>query len=134
MNVWHKELLLTAHHLLSSVITFKNLLTQTTPMTKKSPKQINKERIEHLFEQAYAMRIKEHALSNRYVFLARKLSAKAKVRIPQHMKRLFCKQCGNYFIPGKNYTVRTTGKTITYTCKSCGKWTRLGYKKRKNTS
>lgn len=97
-------------------------------MTKKSPREINRERIEHLFAQAYAMRFKDYALSKRYVFLARKLSSKAKVRIPQQFKRLFCKHCGAYFIPGKNYTVRTTGKTITYTCKECGKWMRIGYK------
>ncbi len=84
-------------------------------------------RIQHLFEEAENIKNKNPELAKRYITLVRKLSLKAKIKIPLELKRRFCRHCYAYFIPGKNYTVRTTGKTITYTCKSCGKWMRFGY-------
>ncbi len=102
-------------------------------MTKDFKKKLKGQiigRINYLFSQAEEQRSKPE-LGKRYVFLARKLSSKAKVRIPRELKRKFCKHCNLYFIAGTNYTVRTTGKTITYTCKSCGNWTRIGYKNKK---
>ena len=95
---------------------------------KKHQSQIES-RIRHLFNEAHEVRITDPSSASRYVFLARKLAAKAKVRIPRELKRQFCKQCNTLFIPGKNYTVRTTGKTISYTCKVCKKITRIGYNK-----
>ena len=80
------------------------------------------------FNEAEAVKNKNITLSQRYVILARKLSLKKKVKIPKELKRRFCKYCYTYFIAGKNYAVRITGKTITYTCKNCGKWMRFGYK------
>ena len=95
---------------------------------KKHQSQIES-RIRHLFDEAQEVRISDTSSASRYVFLARKLAAKAKVRIPRELKRQCCKYCNTFFIPGKNYTVRTTGKTISYTCKVCKKITRIGYKK-----
>jgi ribonuclease P protein subunit RPR2 len=95
---------------------------------KKKQQQQIESRISHLFSEAHDVREKDPSLASRYVFLARKLSAKAKVRMRREFKRKFCKHCNSYFVPGKNYTVRTTGKTVTYTCKNCGKWMRIGYK------
>lgn len=85
-------------------------------------------RIRHLFDEAYEVRISDPSSASRYIFLARKLAAKAKVRIPRELKRQFCKACNIFFVHGKNCTVRTTGKTISYTCKVCKKITRIGYK------
>lgn len=97
-------------------------------MTKEKFKNQILSRIQHLFDEAEAIKNKKPELAQRYVFIARKLSQRAKVKIPKIFKRRFCKHCSAYFIPGKNYRVRTTGKTITYTCKTCNKWMRFGYK------
>ena len=97
---------------------------------KKYGQQITT-RMHNLFTEAEGIKSTDPVLASRYVHLARKLSAKAKVRMPRELKRKFCKHCNAFFIPGKNYTVRTTGKTITYTCKICGKITRIGYKTKK---
>ena len=102
-------------------------------MTKDFKKKLKEQilnRINSLFFQAEEQKAKPE-LGARYVLFARKLSSKSKIRIPKELKQRFCKHCNPYFIAGKNYTVRTTGKTITYTCKSCGKWTRIGYKSKK---
>ncbi len=88
--------------------------------------------IQNLFSKAERIKNRDQIFTSQCVHLARKLSSKAKVPIPRELKRRFCKYCDTYFIPGRNYRVRTTGKTITYTCKSCGKWTRVGYKNNKN--
>lgn len=97
-------------------------------MAKEKFKNQILSRINTLFREAEAIKNKRADLAQRYVFLARKLSQKAKIKIPRELKRHYCKHCSAYFIPGKNYRVRTTGKTITYTCKTCGKWMRFGYK------
>lgn len=112
----------------------KRKQTIVTKGFKKKIKEQTIARINSLFCFAEEQKNKPE-LGKRYVFLARKLSSKTKVRIPRELKRRFCKYCNTYFIAGRNYRVRTTGKTITYTCSSCGKWTRIGYKnktKRRN--
>jgi len=50
-------------------------------------KQIAKDRIQYLFEQAELKFNKNPALSNRYVTLARKLAMKYKIRMPRELKR-----------------------------------------------
>lgn len=97
---------------------------------QKYAQQITK-RMTDLFTEAEAVKNTDPTLASRYVHLARKLSAKAKVRMSRELKRKFCKHCDSYFVPGKNYTVRATGKTVTYSCKNCGKWMRIGYKPKK---
>ena len=97
---------------------------------KKQQKEIAKERIKQLFKQAALQFNKNKSLANRYVTLARKIAMKYKVKFTSAQKRKFCKHCYCFLMPGKNCTVRTTGKTITYTCKNCKKFTRVGYKKK----
>ena len=55
------------------------------PRDSKKIKQIAKERIEILFEQA--SKAKNQALANRYVTLARKIQMKARIRMPRNLKR-----------------------------------------------
>ena len=105
-------------------------MTDKPSYKQKYTQQITK-RMQDLFTEAEGVKNTDPVLASRYVHLARKLSAKAKVRMPRAFKRKFCKHCEAYFVAGKNYTVRTTGKTITYTCKNCNKWTRIGYKLKK---
>ena len=98
---------------------------------KDSHKRIAKERISHLFEQAFSAYNKDPKRSNRYVELARKIAMKYKVKFPSALKRQFCKHCYVYLMPGDNCLIRLTGKTITYSCKVCKKFSRIGYKQKK---
>ncbi|MFA6889349.1 MAG: hypothetical protein WC254_07680 [Candidatus Woesearchaeota archaeon] len=94
-------------------------------MKQNKHKQVQQihNRVNHLFEEAKQA---SSVLAKRYVWLARKLCTKSRTRMPKELKRKFCKYCNTYFKQG-NYRVRTTGKTITYTCKECNKIMRIGY-------
>jgi ribonuclease P protein subunit RPR2 len=87
-----------------------------------------KQRIKQLFEQAEEMFSKDTKLSDRYVYLARKIAMKYKVKLTSDQRRKFCKHCYSFLMPGRNCRVRLTGKTVTYSCKNCKKFTRVGYK------
>ncbi len=93
---------------------------------KKQQKKIAKNRIIKLFnlaeEYALSGRLK---FSDRYVFLARKLSMRYLVPIPPKYKRRFCKNCYTYLLPGKNCRVRIHGKKIVTYCHNCKKYTRF---------
>lgn len=100
------------------------------PHKKKSEnfKEIARERIKILFEQA-DLRFKEDSnLSDRYVFLARKIAMKYKVHIPKELKRRFCKHCYKFLMPGANSRVRNTNGKIVYFCKNCKKYMRFPLK------
>ncbi|MFW6120319.1 MAG: ribonuclease P protein component 4 [Petrotogales bacterium] len=93
---------------------------------KRIQKRIAKNRIQRLFRLAekYALRDRLE-LSDRYVFLARKLSMRYLVPIPKEFKRRFCKHCYSYLLPGINCRVRIhRGKIVTY-CYNCKKYTRI---------
>ena len=102
---------------------------------KESIKDIAKERIDILFEEAKKQAIKSRLkLSNKYIFIARKISSKFKIKIPRELKRKFCHKCYHYLYPGINCTVRTNKRTqsVEYECKDCGKINRYPYIKEKH--
>lgn len=94
---------------------------------KAEEKEIALRRINTLFEEA--RKTKEQELADRYVELARKISMKAKVRIPSELKRRFCKHCHSHFRSG-NYRVRLQGRKVVYYCLKCKHYTRFPYVKR----
>ena len=65
-------------------------------------REIARQRIEILFQQAKEKFPKSPSLSNRYVKLARELAMKVKIRMPVELKRRFCKHCYSYLVPSKN--------------------------------
>jgi ribonuclease P protein subunit RPR2 len=98
----------------------------TIPKSKQ--KEIAKERIEILFEQAKLQFPKNKSLANRYVTLARKLAMKVRVRIPQEYKRKFCKHCHKYLQPGINSRTRTRDGKVIISCLECKKFMRIPIK------
>jgi len=92
---------------------------------QKEMKEIARQRIVYLFEQAEIKFNKNPALSNRYVTLARKLAMKYKIRISPELKRKFCKHCYKYLVPGKNCRVRTHKGKVVYSCFNCKKFMRF---------
>ncbi|MFH1240640.1 MAG: ribonuclease P [Candidatus Diapherotrites archaeon] len=75
------------------------------------------ERIYRLFELADAE--KDKTRTKRYVELARKIATRNRVRIPQELKKKFCKKCGAFLKQGVNSKIRVTKSYLCVTCKEC---------------
>jgi len=94
-------------------------------------KRIGKEQVSHFFALALEAYKDNKNLADRYMHHAKKIAMKCKIKYNSSQRRQVCKHCGAYLIPGHNLRVRMTGKTITYYCYECKKFTRLGYKEPK---
>lgn len=82
---------------------------------------------EQLFTDEFFSRLPEERRQNyadRYVRLARKISMKMQIPIPQRYKKRFCRHCHTYLRPGINCRTRTRGgKLVTY-CDNCKRFMR----------
>lgn len=94
--------------------------------------KIIRERIAHLFGQAEENAKLHPERAVRYVGLARRLSTRYRVSIPQRFKRRACKKCNRFLIPGYNVRIRINqrNKLVEYIC-DCGAVRRFGYKRMK---
>jgi len=86
------------------------------------------ERVKILFKEAGQIFKEDPKLADRYVYLARKIAMKFKVRIPRELKRKFCKHCYKYIVPNVNCRVRLHNGHLVYYCLECKKYTRFRYK------
>ncbi|MDF1532798.1 MAG: ribonuclease P [ANME-2 cluster archaeon] len=68
-------------------------------------------------------------LSRRYVFLARRIGMRHRVRMPFHLKRRICKGCGAYLVPGASCRVRVKDARVVTTCLECGYHRRIPFYK-----
>lgn len=101
-------------------------------LNKKNQKQIALKRIHRLFELAYNKANDQNfELANRYVNLARKISMKYLVPIPNEYKRSFCKHCNSYLLPDINSRIRINNGKIVIFCKNCQKYMRIPFKNKK---
>lgn len=82
-------------------------------------KQIARERIEVLFEQARLAFAEFPDLSNRYVELARRIAMRQRIRIPRELRRHYCHHCYTYLVPGSNMRVRVHRGNVVVTCRTC---------------
>ena len=90
---------------------------------KRIVKQIAKERIEILMEQALKTMDKDPKLAQRYVELARRIGMKYRVRIPKKWKMFICRGCKKLMIPGVTCRIRIQRRRephVTLTCLMCG--------------
>ena len=92
---------------------------------KRKQKEIAKQRIKQLFEQAAVQFPNNKSLANRYVTLARKVAMKLRMRMPRELKRRYCKHCYKYLQPGNNARVRTQNGKVIISCFECKKFTRI---------
>ncbi|TMI07834.1 ribonuclease P [Candidatus Bathyarchaeota archaeon] len=92
---------------------------------------VARERIEILLRQADAVLPQDVELSKRYAGLAKKISRRTKVRIPQEKKRCLCKNCGQPLVPGRNARIRLrpVNSRIIISCLGCGAIRRYPYRK-----
>jgi len=87
------------------------------------------DRIIKLFNEAESSFRDHPELSKRYVFLARKLSTRYKVRFTSDQKRLFCKKCNSYLKNGINVRTRLEHGVIAQSCLECNSIKRISYGK-----
>jgi ribonuclease P protein subunit RPR2 len=96
-----------------------------------SIKQIARQRIEVLFEQAKKDGRSDPKLAAQYVSTARRIAMAARIRMPLEFRRQTCKECNALFVQGVNCRVRVKQKRephIVVTCLNCGNQTRMNLK------
>jgi ribonuclease P protein subunit RPR2 len=101
-------------------------MSRAKSRNKKINKKIAKTRIIRLFDLAEKFALNDRLrFSDRYVFLARKISMRYLVPIPIKYKRKYCKNCYSFLLPGKNCRIRIQGKKIVFYCHNCKKYMRF---------
>ena len=81
------------------------------------------ERMQILIDNAITNARKDPELSQRQASIARRISTKYKIRMPYHLRMVFCKKCKSFIAPGLNSRIRlgrTSVKSIRISCNLCG--------------
>ena len=97
-------------------------------------KQIARQRVQNLFQQATCVNKVNPELAQRYITIARKIAMAARMRLPTSYKREICRNCNALLVPGWNCRVRVKPRRETHivvTCLSCGGQTRFPVKVKK---
>lgn len=95
---------------------------------KLRQKQLAKEHITQLFDQADKTYSKRPTFAQKYVDIARKIHMRYKIKLPRVLKRKFCKHCYTYLRADTNARIRIKQGIYTVYCKSCKKFTRIPFK------
>lgn len=99
------------------------LVLKSINLVWRKIREIGRERIERLFKMAEEIFHEYPELADRYVELARKISMKARIRIPKKWRRRFCHKCYTFLVPGVNCHVRIKPRRsphVVVTCHRCG--------------
>jgi ribonuclease P protein subunit RPR2 len=97
-------------------------------------KQIARQRIQILFEQAKQLGKTDPKLAMQYVASARRVAMAARIRLPLEFRRETCKECNALLVQGYNCRVRIKQKRephVVVTCLNCGNQTRILLSKKK---
>jgi ribonuclease P protein subunit RPR2 len=89
---------------------------------KPTVKKIALDRMQILIDNAILNAKTNSKLSQRQALLARKISMRYKIRMPYHLRMVFCKKCKSFIAPGINSRIRlgrTPVKSIRVTCNLC---------------
>jgi len=81
------------------------------------------ERMQILIDNAITNARLDPELSQRQASIARRISTKYKIRMPYHLRMVFCKKCKSFIAPGINSRIRLGGasvKSIRISCNLCG--------------
>ncbi len=90
---------------------------------KPITKTIALERMQILIENAISNSRTYPKLAQRQADLARKISTKYRITMPNDMRMSFCKKCKNFIVPGVSSRFRigrSSQKSIRVTCSFCG--------------
>jgi ribonuclease P protein subunit RPR2 len=81
------------------------------------------ERMQILIDSAITNARTDPELSQRQASIARRISTKYKIRMPYHLRMVFCKKCKSFIAPGINSRIRlgrASVKSIRISCNLCG--------------
>ena len=81
------------------------------------------ERMQILIDNAISNARSDPELSQRQASIARRISTKYKIRMPYHLRMVFCKKCKSFIAPGINSRIRlgrASVKSIRISCNLCG--------------
>jgi ribonuclease P protein subunit RPR2 len=81
------------------------------------------ERMQILIDSAITNARTDPELSQSQASIARRISTKYKIRMPYHLRMVFCKKCKSFIAPGINSRIRlgrTSVKSIRISCNLCG--------------
>ncbi|RDE16543.1 MAG: ribonuclease P [Candidatus Thorarchaeota archaeon] len=90
---------------------------------KAEMRKLAHERIEILWGQALSVATTRPELARRWMNIAKALGRRTRVKIPRHISRRLCKECGSVLIPGQTSRVRLRHNRSTHvsvTCLNCG--------------
>jgi len=91
-------------------------------------KQIARQRIQILFEQAKKVGRTDSKLAAQYGLSARIIAMAVKTRLPVEFRRETCKECNKLLVQGVNCRVRVKQERephVVVTCLNCGNQTRI---------
>jgi ribonuclease P protein subunit RPR2 len=100
-------------------------MAKTTKFKTTKHKIIALERINELFVCASHLKPDDKKLADRYVYLARRIAMKFKVRIPQELKKRYCPYCYAYRFFTQNSRVRTKNNKLIISCSDCKNYYRF---------
>ncbi|HEY9385904.1 MAG TPA: RNase P subunit [Nitrososphaeraceae archaeon] len=86
-------------------------------------KEIAKERISLLIDNALHEAKYDDDVANNQARLAKKVAMRMRLRLPYEIRQLYCKNCKQFILPGKSSRIRTGRsklKAIRITCLKCG--------------
>ena len=81
------------------------------------------ERMQILIDNAIMNARTDPDLSQNQASIARRISTKYKIRMPYHLRMVFCKKCKSFIAPGIDSRIRlgrTSVKSIRVSCNLCG--------------
>jgi ribonuclease P protein subunit RPR2 len=96
-------------------------------------KRIALQRVHTLFSLAREVIHEDAELAQRYVKIARRIAMRTKLRLPKEYRRLICRHCKSFILPGVNCRVRIQSRRephVVITCLNCGKHSRMPLKGR----
>src|SRR5208337_1672283 len=103
-------------------------------MRQTSVKQIARQRIQTLLDEAKKISKEDPKLAAQYVKSARRIAMAARIRLPVEFRRQTCKDCNALLVQGYNCRVRVKQKRephVVITCLNCGNQTRIMFGKKK---
>ena len=96
-----------------------------------SNKQIALERVHTLFSLAKEVVHEDPERAQRYVQVARRIAMRTRLQLPKEYRRLVCRKCKSFILPGVNCRIRIQQRRephMVITCLNCGGHSRFPLK------
>ncbi len=90
---------------------------------KPAVRKVAMERMEILIRTAISNARSDPDLATRQAMLARRISTRYRIRMPYHLRMMFCRKCKSFIAPGIGSRIRvgrSHAKSIRVSCLLCG--------------